>query len=197
MATWRGNQKGMTLLEAIISVAILGMTAIIGVGTLERAYEQAAARAVAGTFRSLVAEATLRSVTERLYVGIVFSEEEKGVAARLYADGDGDGIQSEDIRRGTDIPLSRQVILKADRARLGIPPAVSRDPEGNPLPPDDPVRFGRASILSFGPTATATPGSLYIQGNSGREVWAFRVAGLGGRVRVFRWFRGKWEAVGG
>ncbi len=111
----------------------------------------------------------------------------------LYRDGNANGITHEDIRRGIDRPMGSRILFDEARAFIGIPAAVTRDPMGKPLDNENPVKFGRGDILTFGPLATATPGSLYIREASGTVVWAFRVSGLGGRVRVFRWFKGQWK----
>ena len=97
--------------------------------------------------------------------------------------------------RGTDRPLGSPIYLREGHAYLGLPEAVRTDPSGAPIPDEDPVRFGRGDILSFSPTGTSTPGSLYLRDVSGGEAWAFRVAGLDGRIRCYRWWKGKWGEV--
>jgi hypothetical protein len=143
-----------------------------------------------------VAAASTRAIQEGRYVGIVFEDGPRGASGRLYADGDGDGILRDDIRRGVDRALGSAVVLRAERAYVGIPDGVTKDPMGKPLEGTDPVRFGRGEILSFSPVALATPGTLYLKETDDLEGWAFRVAGVDGRVRVFRWFEGKWERWG-
>ena len=51
---------------------------------------------------------------------------------------------------------------------------------------DDPIRFNRSDLASFGPLGTATPGSLYLT-DGRRRLAAVRVFGTTGKVRVLTW----------
>ena len=51
---------------------------------------------------------------------------------------------------------------------------------------DDPIRFNRSDIASFGPLGGSTPGSLYVT-DSIRHLAAVRVFGRTGKVKVLRW----------
>jgi len=172
------------------------MATIFGVGALARILEQASTESVVGNVKSVVNLASTQAIMKRCYVGVVFESGENGVTADLFLDGDGDGVNRVDIRRGTDSKLGSRILLDEGKSFVGIPEGVVRGPGGEPIDPSNPVRFGRGDILSFSPTATATPGSLYVTDASGTVVWAFRVSGLGGRVRVYRWFKGKWNKLG-
>jgi hypothetical protein len=192
----RKGERGASLLEGSLAALMVGMAVVTGAGAWGRLQDQSASRALAQEVKSLASEAAFRAVLERTHVGLVFREGNGGVWARLYRDGDGDGVSAEDIGRGVDRPLSSAFLLREAGARTSIPAAVTVDPAGRPLSPGDPVRFGRAETLSFGPLGTATPGTLYLSSGDGREVFAFRTAGVDGRIRVFRWFRGRWSPAG-
>lgn len=192
---YRASEKGMTLIEGLATLALCSMVTVVAAGVFGRMTQQSSTRALATTFQSLLAEATTRAVTERNTVSVVFMENERGCYGRLYRDGDFDGVNREDITSGVDRPISSSVYLRAGLAFAGLPPAVQTDPLGNPISGSEGARFGRGDILSFTPLGNATPGSLYLRDLKGREAWAFRVAGLGGRVRVFHWFKGRWEQV--
>jgi prepilin-type N-terminal cleavage/methylation domain-containing protein len=186
-------ERGMTLPEILAVLAVLAILGMVSVGVAGRIIEQASGRSLVTTFRALVAGANTRAIQEGRYIGIVFEDGPQGASGRLYRDGDGDGILREDIRKGVDRPLGSAVVLRAERAFVGIPKGVDVDPMGKPLEGADAIRFGRGDILSFSPHALATPGTLYLKEADGLEGWAFRVAGIDGRVRVFRWFNEKWE----
>lgn len=192
----RRGERGRSLLEGSLAALMVGMAVVTGAGAMGRLQDQAAFRALAQRVQVLASEASFRAVVERTHVGLVFREGVEGVWARLYRDEDGDGVSAEDIRRGVDRPLSGATLLREAGARTSIPAAVTVDPAGRPLPPGDPVRFGRGDTLSFGPLGTATPGTLYLASGDQREVFAFRTAGVDGRIRAFRWFRGSWSPVG-
>lgn len=189
------REYGFSAMEMMAVVCLLGLLTASAVGIAGRVREQSSVRALVSEVEALVAHASTRAVLARTHVGLVFSQDEHGVYGRLYQDGDGDGVLREDIRSGVDRALGSPVHLRVDEAFAGLPRDVTRDPMGNPIGSDDPVRFGRGGILSFGPLGTATSGSLYLQDLHGREAWAFRVAGLGGRVRAFRWWKGRWRQV--
>lgn len=192
----RRGERGASLLEGSLAALMVGMAVVTGAGAAGRLQDQAASRALAQQVKALASEAAFRAVAERTHVGLVFRQGAEGVWARLYRDEDGDGVSAEDIRRGVDRPLARPLLLREAGARTAIPEAVTVDPAGRPLSPGDPVRFGRGETLSFGPLGTATPGTLYLASRDGKEVYAFRTAGLDGRVRVYRWFRGRWSGEG-
>ena len=189
------NERGFSLPEALVVSALMGLMAVIAMGSTERLLEQSSTRALNQVVRGLVGHAACRAAMGRTYVAVAFEQGERGANARLYADGDGDGVTREDIGRGMDRPLGAPVFLREGRAYLGLPEAVKTDPAGNPLTSQDPIRFGRGSILSFSPVGTSTPGSLYLRSVSGKEAWAFRVAGIDGRIRAYRWWKGEWSEV--
>lgn len=186
------NSHGFSLIEALAVLCIAGILVLVTVGGAARVLEQSSTRSLSTVIRGLVIEAQTRAVAARAHVALVFEDTPRGATARIYADGDLDGVTREDIRKGVDRPLGPALLLKEDRAFLGIPPDVTRDPMGNRLSSSDPVRFGRSAMLSFSPNFTATPGSVYFRDFPGKEAWAFRVAGVDGRVRVYRWWRGRW-----
>jgi|WetSurMetagenome_2_1015567.scaffolds.fasta_scaffold25742_5 hypothetical protein len=189
------GSRGYSLLEAVAVLFLTGLLGWVGIGSFTRLMAQSSTRSLAQVVRSLVVESATRAVSGRTYVGIVFERGERGATARIVEDGDWDGVTHEDMVRGTDRPLGSPIYLKEGNAYLGLPEAVRTDPSGARIPDDDPVRFGRGDILSFSPTGTSTPGSLYLRDVSGREAWAFRVAGLDGRIRCYRWWKGKWSEV--
>ena len=189
------SERGMTIMEGLAALALCSMVAVVTAGVFGRMTQQSSTRALATTFQALLAEATTRAVMERDTVSIVFEEDEQGCYGRLYRDGDFDGVNREDIASGVDRPISAAIYLRAGFAFAGLPPAVRTDPLGDPIGGSDGARFGRGDILSFTPLGNATPGSLYLRDLSGQEAWAFRVAGLGGRVRTFHWLKGHWKQV--
>ena len=68
-------------------------------------------------------------------------------------------------------------------ARPSDPSSPGRRLEGL----DDPIRFNRSDLASFGALGTATPGSLYL--TDGHRLVAVRVLNRTGRIRVLAWDR--------
>lgn len=188
-------QNGYTMLEAMVVVAIIGIMACLSLGAFQRIREQSASESLLAVLEGLLGEARSRAVSSFCHVGIRFSEKDGKVYARLYQDSDGDGVMSDDIARGTDRPLGPDVLLNEDQSRVAIPEGATKDPTGKPLAGEDPVRFGRGDTLSFSPTATATPGSLYLAEGDGRSGWCIRVAGIDGRIRLWRFRHGAWTLI--
>ena len=187
------GERGITLLEILVVLAVLGALSAVTVGAVNRIIDQASCQSLVQTFKAMVGEASTRAVLEGRHVAIVFGNDGCGATAQIFTDGDGDGVLHDDISRGIDKASGSKVYLKVERAYIGIPEGAAVDPDGKPLSRGDAIRFGRGDILSFGPLATATPGSLYIRDQDGKEGWAFRIAGIDGRIRVYRWLKGHWE----
>lgn len=192
-ASSKSGERGFSLPEVLVVGLLMGLVAIVVMGGTERLLEQSSTQALNQIVRGMVGHAAAQAVIGRTYVAVSFEQGAQGANARLYADGDGDGVTREDMGRGMDRPLGGPVVLHEGRAYLGLPDVVRTDPLGNPLTSQDPIRFGRGSILSFSPTGTSTPGSLYLRSSSGKEAWAFRVAGIDGRIRCYRWWKGSWS----
>lgn len=189
------REGGYTLLEMLVAVAILGMLATISVSAFQRIREQSASESLLLVLEALLGEARSTAVMRSSYTAIRFQERDGAVYARLYRDGDGDGVTREDVRRNLDTPIGPEQLLRADQSRVAIPDGAESDPAGAPLKGVDAVRFGRGDCLSFSPTATATPGTLYLAEGDGTKGWAIRVAGLDGRVRLWRFKAGNWFEV--
>ena len=194
----RGGRRspGFSTLEALAAVAVLGLATMLTVpGLLQWSSQQrvdAAAAELVGTLRLARTYAMRNSAnvalkfhlepTDRGITRVMFS---------LYRDGDGDGVRNDDLERGTDprVTPPRQLASFGSKVRFGFPAgAAPSDPSspGRKLERlDDPIRFNRSDLASFGPLGTSTPGSLYV--TDGRRLAVVRVVSRTGRVRVLRW----------
>jgi hypothetical protein len=188
------KERGVSYLEMMVILVVLGSLTAVGLRAMDRIIEQASSSSLITTVLALTNQARTEAILRHTYAGISFEDTARGVEARVYRDGDADGLSAQDVSRGVDIPDGPALALKEERARVGLPAAVTTDPEGQPLAGGRGVRFGNGNLLSFGPTGTATPGSLYLACGE-REAWAFRVSPLSGRVRVFQWRSGHWLEV--
>ena len=180
------RESGRTLLEILVVAALVMVMAGISVPHLKAYAVEAslmgAARQFKGTFR------LARSTAIRLNVYTAIRFEPAGGGAwrySVYADGDSDGVQSSDIQSGRDWRVAGPFPLDAGArgVRLGINANVPAIPpeRGWLDPSDDPIRFG-ADMLSFSPLGTATPGTLYIAGETRQA--AVRVTAGSARVRM-------------
>ena len=94
-------------------------------------------------------------------------------------------------RPGVDYRISGPLPLDggAPGVRVGILSGL-RDPDGAPLDPADPIRFGRSNMLSFSPFGTASPGTFYLAGEGVQG--AVRVTPGSARVRMIVCRRNRW-----
>jgi hypothetical protein len=112
---------------------------------------------------------------------------------RLHRDGDGDGVRSDDLRSGVDprVTPPRPLSYFGRRVHFGFPegarPRDPADPRRRLEGLDDPIRFNRSDLASFGPLGTGTPGSVYL--TDGRRLVVVRVLNRTGRVRILAWDR--------
>ena len=131
----------------------------------------------------------IRAVRANTHVAVRFTDDGGEIRWALYGDGDGDGVRTRDIARGVDplIEPSRALRRLDGSVRPGFPPGpLPRDP-GDPHRRlhrrQDPLRFGRSDLVSFGPLGTSTSGTLYLT-TGHRWTAAIRVYGASGKVKV-------------
>jgi len=197
------RESGRTLVEILVALSLgvimAGLTLPPLVQTARTAALNHAARRLATLLMLTRAEAVLHSERRAL----VFRDLDGGGWRCFRAiDGDGDGVRTDDIEAGRD-PVIGDVLAvwHGDRPGLGILAGTRiPDPGGRGWlrgDLDDPIRAGRANIITFTPTGTATPCSLYFTDRHSR-MRVLRVLGSTGRIRTLRWQRGwtRWQRVG-
>ena len=186
------RDHGFQLLEAIVGAAIVLLTAGLLLPPLFRLADGRRVRLAAAELTGVLRQARSLAIRHSSHVGVKFLVEDERVRWTLYRDGDGDGVLTRDIDSGVDPPLGLpQTLTHLGRhIRFGFPPGPPpRDP-GDPRRRlrrlDDPIRFNRSDIASFGPLGGSTPGSLYVT-DSIHHLAAVRVFGRSGKVKVLRW----------
>jgi prepilin-type N-terminal cleavage/methylation domain-containing protein len=187
------RSRGFSLVEMMVVMAVIVIMAAVGYphfrGYTADAHLLGAARAFKDEFR----KARSMAIRSGVYTGIRFERRLEGDVFAVYADGNGNGIRTADIRRGLDWLVAGPFPLNAaiPGVRVGILPGIPVPPPGRGQLTGDPIRFGRSDILSFSPLGTATPGTLYLAGDGAQA--AIRVIGGSARVRLMTW-RGQWRA---
>ena len=196
--TGRRGEAGLTLAEVSLALALLAIlvlaSAPLVAATLSRARVAAAAMEMAGCFARLRAQA----IAEHRRVGLRFTTGTGAPSFAVYADGDGDGVRSDDIAAGRDplLEAARDLPSRYEGIDFGLLDVAVPEvpPQSGALPPgSDPIRFGSADIVTFTPWGTATGGTVFV--SDGRDtVCAVVLYGKTGRIRTFRLDRsaGRW-----
>jgi type II secretory pathway pseudopilin PulG len=192
----------MSLLEAILAVAVLAIVVTAALPNLNEIRGAAALRSVSAQLKGLLFRCRAYAVMNARSTAAVFEQLSDGSWRCFIAvDGDGDGIRSRDIRRLIDPVVGEVLHFEAGGAGLGILQGeFVPDPSGRGrLRGDlsDPVRAGRGNMISFTPRGTASPASIYITDHRTR-MRVLRVYGGTGRVisRVWRSGWPKWRPEG-
>jgi prepilin-type N-terminal cleavage/methylation domain-containing protein len=191
----KARARGYTLVELLVVVAVLGLVLVLGLppllDTTARVRVDLGAAEVVGALRG----ARSWAIRRNQQVAVKFSTGADGrVAFTLYRDGDGDGVLNRDIDSGVDPQVAPAQTLAhlGRRVRFGFPPGKPpRDP-GDPRRRldrlEDPIRFNRSDLASFGSLGGSTPGSLYLT-DGRRQLVVVRVLGRTAKVRVLRYDR--------
>lgn len=187
------RESGFQLVEMVVALAVLTAVLVVGapplMGLSADLRLSLAASELVGTLR----RARSLALRHNANVAVKLRTGDDGtVTFALHLDGDGDGVTTADIDRGTDLEVEppRRLAHFGRDVRFGFPPGRPPTDPGDPRRPldrlDDPIRFNRSDLASFGPLGTATPGSLYVTDGRSRLV-AVRVFGTTGKVRVLTW----------
>jgi len=197
----RSRQSGFTLVELLVTVAILALVATLAAPPLLRAASGLVTRLAAEEIAVALEQARMYSIRHSMKVGLKFRVAADGaVSWALYRDGDGDGVRTVDIDSGVDPRLTsfRSLVHFGRTARLGFPrgeaPRDPSDPYRKLDRLDDPIRFNRSDIASFSPLDGATPGSVYVTDGE-HHLYAVRLYNRTSRVHLLRWNRAelRWQ----
>jgi prepilin-type N-terminal cleavage/methylation domain-containing protein len=188
------REQGFSLVEMIVVAAIVLVMAAVAAPAFRPRFAEAHLLGAGQQFKSQFRLAYSMAVRSGVYTAIRFERQPDGdVQYAVYADGNSNGVRSEDIRSGRDRLVSGPFPLTggAPGVRVGINEGVPAIPPDDGDLAGDPVRFGRSDILSFSPVGTATPGTFYLAGDVAQA--AVRVNGGSARVRLMVWRGGKWR----
>lgn len=200
-----GGWRGFTLVELLIATAVLALLATLAVPPLRQQISQHRVRLAATEVAAAFWTARAGAARHGVAIAVRFEVDDAAPAAgtsvfSLYADGDGDGVRTADLRTGTDPRIRRpaRLLHVGSGLRFGFPEGL--EPRGftgsgrmDRL--DDPIRFGRSDLASFGPLGTASPGSVFL--TDGHHLFAVRVYNRTGKIQVLRYVREReeWKGV--
>lgn len=193
----RSAQRGYSLVELLTALAILGCIALVSIPAFASMRRRSAVRLASYELRSIFHQTRSRAIARNANAGVRFSLLSGKWHFAVYDDGDGDGVLTEDINRGTDrlaVP-PRVVLRETTLATIGVLAQMITDPDGDRLfPTSSPVVFGTSKICSFSPLGESTSGTIYLT-DRGSELYAVRVYGATAKMRLLRYNAGsrKWE----
>lgn len=187
---YRSRERGHTLLEMLVVMGVLAVMAAYLLPNVRAHSAEARLLAAGHKFKWQFLKTRSEAIRSNEYRAIRF-ERCGGDCYSVYRDGDHDGVRSDDIRRGVDTRVEGPFALSTDGAdvRIAINLGVQAIPPERGTLSGDPIRFGRAEMISFSPLGGATPGTFYLAGRTAQA--AVRVNGMTGRVRLMFW-RGYW-----
>jgi len=183
----RSSARGVSIIELLTVVAIVGLMVTISIPSLHDLSRKRELQAATAELRSIFREVRSRAVARGRNSAVKFREIGGVWHYGFIDDGDGDGVLNEDIVSGVDRLVSpyHAVFGTAGKVRIGLPGVSVRDSESGEIvrPGASPVRFNRSTICSFSPTGSATPGSIYLTDGAHRAA-AVVVYGASGKVRM-------------
>ena len=114
------RQLGFSLVQLLVSLAVVGMIWVVGAPSLFRTTSRARVRLAAAELATTLRLSRIYALRHSANVGAKFRTLQDGVVTfTLYRDGDGDGVRTRDIDSGVDPPAQSLVRL----------PSFARPPE--------------------------------------------------------------------
>ena len=164
LGSWK-LEAGFTLIELLFAIALSSVLAGMAVPLTASAIDELRTAAAARYLAARIAHGRMDAITRLTAVALRFEVSDPDYAFTPYADGNGNGVRTADIRRGVDSPVGSPQQLWHDfpGVHFGLLPDLP-DVDGGPNGGTDGVRIGTARLLTMSPNGTATSGTLYLQG---------------------------------
>ena len=184
------RNRGYTLIEILMVVAIIGLIVGITVPNFQKIQRRLALQAAAGEMRSAFQLVRMRAIARGANTGLKFLLIGGAWHFAMYEDGDRDGVRNDDINKGIDKMVARPRIVfsQSQLVTIGLPDYAFKDPDGDTV--KSAVTFNQSLLASFSPMGEATPGTIYITDRDG-DLWCVRVYGASAKIRTLRYDRGK------
>jgi prepilin-type N-terminal cleavage/methylation domain-containing protein len=144
----RGSSRGFTILELLFAIAMAGTLTTIAVPQGLRALDAFRTRAAARYLAARLGDARLGAIKRSLTLGLRFEAASPDYRIASVADGNGNGLRTTEIQRGTDRTLTQPELLAWHFPDVvfeildGVP-----DADGQPANDSDGVRVGVSKLL--------------------------------------------------
>jgi prepilin-type N-terminal cleavage/methylation domain-containing protein len=187
---------GYSLVEVLITLVLVSVMAAWATPAVFGARDAIRAKGAADHVAGLLDVARSEAVKRHANVAIRFESADTGFRYSMAADGNGDGVRTAQVLGGVDpiIRAGERLEQQFPGVAFGLADGVGPIEPGDDPGDRDPIRFGRSRMISFSPTGTCTPGTLYVLGQ-GRRQLAVRLLGATGRLRVleYNFGRAAWQ----
>lgn len=183
MFTYAAN--GYSLVELVFVIGLMTTVSGMAVPPIMTAMDDYRTSGAARYISTRMYQTRMEAVKRSADVALQFTQTARGIGYAAYVDGNGNGIRTQDIRRGVDRPLGSVERLPDQFAGVdfGVLPGLPSLDGGAP-PGTDPIKLGSSNLLSFSAAGTSSSGSVYIRGSSAQYV--VRVFGDTGKTRVLK-----------
>ena len=186
-----GQQNGQTLVEILITVAVLGSVLAAGGHVVDTLQKRIALRSATSEVRATLMHARMLAVSRDRNIAMRFDSDARGWTWALFEDGDGDGVRNEDIKKNVDRQIQPPRRFQYGAAGIGLPKQPLPDPYGGKLHDRPAVRFNTSMLCSFSRAGEVTNGSVVI--TDGEHAVVVRAHGGSGRVSVLTWDGKTWR----
>jgi type II secretory pathway pseudopilin PulG len=184
------SRRGVTLLEALVALALMGFLVLGAFPALSNLFRKAAVDAATTDVALVFTLARDRAIRSGRYTGVKWFSKDGDVVLTVYEDANGNGVLTADIKAGLDRVVAGPYWMKGKYPHITfsfLENFKGLDPSGNPIGNlDDPIRFGRSDICSFAPDGHASPGSVYLANGVDRQS-VVRVSPANAKIQVFDW----------
>lgn len=183
-------RRGFSLLESLVALAVLGVVTATALPALSNLYKKTAIDAATTDVALVFTIARDWAIRSGRHTGVKWFSKDGDVVLSVYEDRNGNGVLSEDIKKGIDRLVAGPYFMRGKYPHITFSFLLNfkgLDPSGNPIGNlSDPVRFGKSDICSFAPDCGASPGSVYLSNGADRQS-VVRVSPASGRIQVFDW----------
>ena len=183
--TPRKTAPGYSLLELLVVLALILLMSSVALPNILGYRQEVALMGAAQSFKIQFMRARFIATAKNTQTAIRFETDSTGrTVYSTYIDGNYNGVLASDIAKGLDHKIAGPITLGAGQpgVEVGVlPDAPAPAPDRGPLGPE-PLRFGKARMVSFSPLGTGTPGTFYLRTRT--SMAGVRVTGGSARVRI-------------
>jgi hypothetical protein len=178
---------GVSLVELMLVLSMTATLVAIAVPQCMDSLDEFRTRAAAHYLAMRLADARMDAIKRSTRVGLRFEPVGADYRFTKVEDGDGDGLSTVDVERGTDpvVAAADMLAWHFTGVRFGILAGLP-DADGLTGGTTDGIRLGSSGLLTMNPNGSSSSGTLYLHGR-GRAQYAVRVLGATGRVRILHY----------